>query len=947
MFTKQSVLALSAIMLVGCANNASYTSVNNGVVVTTQGGQASKVRLVVINDNIIRVTAAPDTLSSVPSLIAVEQNAKPDYTVASTDSTVTVSTKALSAIVSLRTGQVAFTYPDGSPIISENNDRSFEQIDVDGLKQYTISQTWTSPANEAIYGLGQHQSQEFNYKGLNEELFQYNTKVSLPFIISTEGYGILWDNYSITRYGDKRPFARLDEAFTVYDKDGKQGGLTGTWLPKQGQTLVRTEPFLCFEHEKGNNEYLPKGFPLDGSNVTFEGFLEPKESGTHRFQLYYAGYMKLYIDDNLIVPEIWRTAWNPNTWKFSANLEAHKKHKLRIEWEPDGGVSYCGLRALTPVPDAQQQRVALWSEVADQIDYYFIHGATMDDVISGYRTITGKAQIMPKWVMGYWQSRQRYKTQDEIVGELKTFRAKGMPIDGIVQDWNYWEDDQWGAFEFDKSRFPDPKKMVDDIHAMNARIMISTWPKFYIGTEHYKEFKDKGWTYEQCVKDSIYDWLGYMYSFYDAYAPGARKLFWNQMNEHLYSLGIDSWWMDASEPNIRDCTDMEYRKQLCGPTALGPSAKYFNTYSIVNAMAIYDGQRSVNDTSRVFLLTRSGFPGLQRYSTATWSGDIASRWEDMKAQITAGLNFSIAGIPYWTMDIGGFCVEKRYSQAYDQLLKTGKENADYKEWKELQTRWYQFGAFAPIFRSHGEYPLREPWYIASENDPAYKSIAYYINLRYALMPYIYTLAAKTWFSDYTIMRPLAMDYTADANTYNVADQFFLGNAIMACPVCEYGKRERPVYLPAGKGWYDFYTGQHIDGGQTITASAPYERIPLFIPDGSIIPLGNDIQSTVEQQVDLTIMVYAGANGKFQLYEDEGTNYNYEAKYGEKYSTINFAWDDANRTFQVGARQGDFKGMPAQRNITVVLVDANNPQALSNKAKGQTQAYNGQPIQFQF
>lgn len=299
----------------------------------------------------------------------------------------------------------------------------------------------------------------------------------------------------------------------------------------------------------------------------------------------------------------------------------------------------------------------------------------MDDVISGYRTLTGKSPIMPKWAMGYWQSRERYKSQDEMLDALKGFRDRKIPIDNIVLDWSHWPENAWGSHEFDKAHFPNPKAMVDSIHAMHGHIMVSVWPKFYTTTEHYKEFDRNGWIYPQSVKDSLKDWIGkgYTYGFYDAYSAEARKLFWKQMYEHYYPLGIDAWWMDASEPNVRDCTDLQYRKDLCGPTALGPSAEYFNAYALMNADAIYNGQRSVDNNKRVFLLTRSGFAGLQRYSTATWSGDIATRWEDMKAQISAGLNFAVSGIPYWTMDIGGFCVENRYVAGQQQWNATRTE----------------------------------------------------------------------------------------------------------------------------------------------------------------------------------------------------------------------------------------------------------------------------------
>ena len=576
----------------------------------------------------------------------------------------------------------------------------------------------------------------------------------------------------------------------------------------------------------------------------------------------------------------------------------------------------------------------------DELNYYFVYGNDMDDVIRGYRTLTGKSQIMPKWAMGFWQSRERYKTQDELLANLKEFRKRHIPIDNIILDWRYWTDDSWGTHEFDKSRFPNPKAMLDSIHAMNAKMMISVWPKFYYTTEYYKEFDREGWMYRQAVKDSIRDWVGkgYIGSFYDAYSAGARKLFWKQINEKLYSLGIDSWWMDASEPDIRSCSDIDYRKKLCGPTALGSSTQYFNAYALMNADAIYNGQRGVDNNKRVFLLTRSGYAGLQRYSTATWSGDIGTRWEDMKSQISAGLNFAVSGIPYWTMDIGGFSVEKRYEKGQFEFDKTGRENADYKEWRELNTRWYQFGAFCPLFRSHGQFPYREVWNIAPEGHPAYNTILYYTKLRYNLMPYIYSLAGMTYFNDYTIMRPLVMDFTADTRVNNIGDEYMFGPALLVAPVYEYGARQRQVYFPAGSGWYDFYTGKHLSGGQKLMVAAPYEHIPLFIREGAIIPYGPDMEySNQKQPSEITLYVYAGKDGKFTLYEDEGVNYNYEKG---KYAQISFSYDNKKRELTIGNRNGDFLGMLKERTFNIIFATKDKPQPFDLKAKGILVKYNG-------
>jgi alpha-D-xyloside xylohydrolase len=422
-------------------------------------------------------------------------------------------------------------------------------------------------------------------------------------------------------------------------------------------------------------------------------------------------------------------------------------------------------------------------------------------------------------------------------------------------------------------------------------------------------------------------------------------MFWRQMDENLYSkykFGIDAWWMDASEPNVRDCTPMWYRKALCGSTALGSATEYFNAYSLVNADAIYNGQRQVNPNQRVFLLTRSGFAGLQRYSTATWSGDIGTRWEDLRAQITAGLNYSLSGLPFWGMDIGGFSVEDRYVKAQQIYDRTGEENADLKEWRELQARWNQFGAFVPLYRTHGQWPLREVWNIAPDTHPAYQSIVYYDKLRYRLMPYLYSMAGAVHLKDYTMMRALVMDYNGDSKVYDIKDQWMFGPSLMACPVTKYQARQREVYLPKQCGWYDLYTGRHYTGGRTITADAPYERIPVYVPEGAIIPFGPAIEWSDEKPAELiTLYVYAGRDGKFTLYEDEGTNYNYEKG---QYATIDFVYNDKNHTLDISQRKGSFPGMLQNRRFKVVLVNSQQPRSLDlDKAEGKLVNYQGKSL----
>lgn len=703
---------------------------------------------------------------------------------------------------------------------------------------------------------------------------------------------------------------------------------------------------VCNQTDKGGIQNLPKGFALNGSKVVYEGYVEAPSNSFYQFILYYAGYMKVYIDGKLVVPERWRTAWNPNSYKFETPIRKGVKTPIRIEWQPDGDVSYCGLRVAAPRSEAEKNQLSIWSEMSPDMDYYFIAGQNLDEVISGYRTLTGKASLYPKWTLGFWQSRERYQSSKDIEDNMKKFRDLHIPVDNIVQDWNYWKLDSWGSHEFEAARYPNPQAMLDSVHAMNGRFMISVWPKFYDTVKNYKELDNRGWMYHQAIKDDIHDWLGFRGSFYDAYSDGARKMFWRQMDENLYTkykFGIDAWWMDASEPNVRDCTPMWYRKALSGPTALGTSTEYFNAYSIVNADAIYNGQRSVNPNQRVFLLTRSGFAGEQRYSTATWSGDIATRWEDMRAQMTAGLNYSMAGLPFWGMDQGGFCVENRYVAAQQEFDKTGKENADLKEWRELQARWNQFGCFVPLYRTHGQWPTREVWNIAPADHPAYKTIVAYDKLRYRLMPYLYSMAGMVHFKDYTMMRGLVMDFNGDDNVYDIKDQWMFGPALMACPVGEYQKYSRNVYLPKQKGWYDFYTGKHYAGGQTIVADAPFDKIPVFVPEGSILPVGPEMEWSDQKKAELIdLYVYAGKDGSYTLYEDEGTNYNYEKG---KYAMIDFKYNDAQKTITIAARKGAFDGMLQKRRFNIVLVSDNNQQGISlaKAPKGKMVKYAGKAV----
>ncbi|MBR6980100.1 MAG: DUF5110 domain-containing protein [Prevotella sp.] len=941
------------------ANAAGFVKEGNNVTIRVEKPQSNGAKVVclqVVNDNIIRVRAtSEETLPQKNSLIIVPQKANPAFEVTEDAQTVSVKAANIKAVVDKSTGDVAFYDAQGKKLLKEaRNGKTFQHFRVPerelGVPQRELSEkelnglSWHllfEPDNnlKAVYGLGQHQAEEYNMMGKNEELYQYNTKVSVPFVVTNLNCGILWDSYSLGRWGNPDDYMQLNRAFKLYDKSGKPGHLTGTYVDKGGKKIVRDEDSIYFEFdcpstskignatEPGGIKNLPKGFNFDGAQVVYDGFIEAPQSGEYDFILYYAGYMQVYVGGKEVVAERWRTAWNPNSWKFRTRLNKGERTQLRIEWKPDGGTSYCGLRAMPAYK--HENAISIWSEMSRDMDYYFIAGNSMDEVISGYRTLTGKASLYPKWVLGFWQSRERYKSSLDIESTLGEFRKRHIPVDNIVQDWNYWPLPDWGSHKFETSRFPNPQAMLDSVHQMHGRFMISVWPKFYDTVDNYKELDSKGWIYRQAITDDIHDWLGYTGSFYDAYDAGARKVFWRQMDENLYTkykFGIDAWWMDASEPNVRDCTPVWYRKALSGPTALGTSTEYFNAYSIVNADAIYNGQRSVNPNQRVFLLTRSGFAGEQRFSTATWSGDIGTRWEDMRAQMTAGLNYSMSGLPFWGMDQGGFSVEKRYEKAQQEYDKTGVETADLTEWRELQTRWNQFGCFIPLYRAHGQWPLREVWNIAPEDHPAYQTIVWYDKLRYHMMPYLYSMAGWVHFKDYTMMRGLAMDFNGDNKVYDIPDQWMFGPAFMACPVGYYKARSRSVYFPKQCGWYDLYTGEYVNGGQTLVVDAPYERMPVFVREGSIVPFGSEMEWCDEKPAELiNLYVYEGADAAFQLYEDEGTNYNYEKG---KYATIDIKYDEKAKTLTFGKRNGNFKGMLKNRRFNIVVVSKDKAQPLN-------------------
>lgn len=560
----------------------------------------------------------------------------------------------------------------------------------------------------------------------------------------------------------------------------------------------------------------------------------------------------------------------------------------------------------------------IWTDVDDEMDFYFIYGPEFDQIIEGIRHLTGDAPMLPKWAYGYIQSKERYISQEELIDIAREYRERELPIDGIVLDWQSWTGELWGQKTLDPQRFPDPSEMMRQLHALHVKLMVSIWPIMKEGGDNHREMSEHGYL------------LGNQAT-YDAFTDGARRLYWEQVHAGLFSHGVDAWWCDCTEPFEADWTGQvkpEPEQRMLINTAeakryLDP--EYINAYSLLHSKGIYEGQRSVTDHKRVVNLTRSAYAGQHRYGTITWSGDISANWETLRKQIADGLNFCVTGSSYWTMDIGAFFVRNQENLWF--------WNGDYNEgvadlgYRELYVRWFQFGAFLPIFRSHGTDTPREIWRFGEPGDLFYEALVKYLKLRYRLMPYIYSLAGAVAHRCYTMYRVLAFDYREDPRVHDIDDQFLFGPAFLVAPVTTamyYGpnsrklhdvRKMRQVYLPSG-GWYDFWTDEHLEGGKTIDAKADLDTLPLFVRAGSIIPMGPDVQHTGEQpEAMLLLKVYPGQDGSFTLYEDEGDTYHYE---NGAYSMIEMSWDDTNRRLTIGPRIGSFPGMPEHRQFMVEI-----------------------------
>ena len=903
--------------------------------------RGSKLLVEVVSPTIIRVTVSPwNGFSDRDTLSVVRQDETTKLQKRVTREAVTISTDSLIVKIDRRNGGVIFLDVRKKVLLKADGiaTGNFTKGVLDGDSILSVRQNFTLTRSEALYGLGQLEDHIMNYRGHDILLAQANRTAVNPFLVSTNGYGILWNNYSESRFHD---------------------GPDGTYF---------------------------------------------------------------------------------------------------------------------------------WSKVADQIDYYFVYGPTMDDAIRGYRQLTGEAPMFGKWAYGYWQSKERYMTSAELIGVVKEYRKRDIPLDNIVQDWQYWGGmDEFSGMIWDSTRYPRPAAMIDTLHGLHAHLMVTIWPAFGTKSAIYRDMAKNGFLF------SPTHWCGG--KVYDAWNPSARNLYWKFIQKGLFNVGVDAFWMDATEPEFR-CTDDRYITALsleeAGRNYLGSNARYLNTFSLVDTRGIYDHQREATSKKRVYILTRSAFTGQQRFAAATWSGDTFASWDALKTQVASGVNFCMSGLPYWTNDIGGFITFFNYPNGV-------KDDA----YKELYVRWFEFGAFNPIFRSHGTNTPREVWQFGDEGSWAYDALVKFDDLRYRLMPYIYSLAWMVTSDGYTIMRGLPMDFPKDKNTYSVGTQFMFGPSLMVCPVLKpmyhtdgykgyditpdhfysadgkehglkldiyrgtgfdslvlsrkfeasqiswigclpegldssyslkiNGKIEtegrgkyifyvfsdagvklwvngkplvdewdnkvttrfeaaisleahkkysfrmeyrefKPntaglkinwippsedthplqinVYLPkitASAGstkWYDFWTGTKLAGGKGLLVKTPIDMIPVYVPAGSIIPMGPVIQyAGQDPSAPIEVRVYTGKDGSFYLYEDENDNYDYEHGI---HSIIPFKWNQRGRILAIGDREGEFPGMVVNRTFNIVLVRNNHGVGVASTTRpDKVVYYNGRSVSVKF
>lgn len=745
---KKQFISLCLFLFVVALNAQNFQKTDNGIKYNTQG---INVDISLLSPDIVRVVKSPEgTDRKGPDLVILKVIGKTDFRVDQHKNEVTISTEKVEVKTDLETGEILFNTANGKSLLREKPyGTQFSAIKDGPNDSYNIRQGFLLDKDEAIYGLGQQQTGKMNQRNQILPLQNWNMKVCIPFVQSVKGYGIYWDQYSISEFVD-----------------------------------------------------------------------------------------------------------NPQEMSMQS----------------------VGIKA----------------------DYYFMYGGNADGVIAQMRKLTGQSPMLPLWAYGFFQSRERYQNQFETLDVVKQYRKLGVPLDCIIQDWQYWgRDSLWNLMDFNPETFPRPQEMVDSVHQMNAKFMIVTWPGFGPLTPQYKELKDKNllinfdtWPPKSGTKP------------YDVYSAEARDIYWRYLNNGIFSKNVDGFWLDSTEPDHINVKESDYDQ----PTSLGTFRSVHNAFPLMTVGGVYNHWRGETSDKRVVILTRSAFAGQQRYGANTWSGDVSSDWGTLRRQIPGALNFSLSGNPYWNSDIGGFFAG-RYNAG------GGAKNPDF---QELYVRWMQFAAFTPMMRSHGTDIRREIYQFGKRGEWAFDVQEKYINLRYSLLPYIYSTSWDVSKNNGTFMRALVMDFSQDKNVWNIDNEYMFGQSFLVNPVTEKGKEEQDVYLPGGSDWFDFWTNEKTTGGITVTKKTMIDIIPLYVKAGSIIPFGPKVQFATEKKWDnLELRIYPGADGTFTLYEDENDNYNYEKG---AYTEILLTWNNDTKTLTIGNRKGNFKGMLKNRKFTIKRID---------------------------
>ena len=592
------------------------------------------------------------------------------------------------------------------------------------------------------------------------------------------------------------------------------------------------------------------------------------------------------------------------------------------------------------------------AEVGDGVDYYFMYGKSADGVIAQMRYLSGDVPMFPLWTYGFWQSKERYKSARETESIVDQYRALNVPLDGIIQDWQYWGSNYlWNAMDFLAEDFSNGKQMIQNVHKKNAHFMISIWASFGPMTQQFRELDEKGllMPFETWPQSGIsHVWPPIMkypsgVKVYDAFHPEARAIYWKYLKT-LYDYGCDAWWMDSTDPDFFNPKESDYEHKVYG----GTWRSQRNAFPLETVRGIYQAQRKDDKGKRIFIMTRSSYAGQQHYGSNMWSGDVNSSWDMLRKQVPAGLSYSLTGNPNFNTDIGGFFCGSYNTKGSGSAPKNP-------QFQELFVRWMQYGLFCPVFRSHGADAPREIWQFGKKGEPIYDAIEKQIRLRYRLIPYLYSTAWQVTSNNDSYMRPLFSDFAADKNVWNTTDEFMFGHSILAAPIVNPQYTEEKIirtdamtgwnrqdvkgenaqgvdwsatktatkYLPKGTTWYDFWTGKQYKGGQNVTLETTIDRVPMFVRAGSILPLGPEMQYVGEKKWDnLEMRVYPGANGSFVLYEDEGDNYNYEKG---AYATITFQWNDSKKVLTIGDRQGNYPGMLKTRTFTIVMPNGQQKQ----------------------